>query len=94
MQHDLTFGETVREARINAKISLRKLAGWLEITPTYLSKIERNEMRPPAEDVINRIAHYLKYNSDDLMCLAGKIPSDILDLLYGNIELWQILRNN
>ena len=30
------FGETIREARKQAKISLRKFAVMIEVTPTYV----------------------------------------------------------
>ena len=86
------FGETIREARKQAKISLRKFAVMIEVTPTYVSKIERTEAPPPAEPVIARMAIVLNYDFDELMALTGKIPSDILKLLEGNIELWAALR--
>jgi transcriptional regulator with XRE-family HTH domain len=87
-----TFGETIREARKQAKISLRKFAVLIEVTPTYVSKIERTEALPPAEAIIARMAIVLNYDFDELMSLANKIPSDILQLLQNNIELWAALR--
>lgn len=50
-------------------------------TPTYISKIERDELPPPAEEIIREMARILKQDMDDMITLAGKIPSDLPDII-------------
>lgn len=45
--------------------------------PTYLSKIERGENPPPAADKVEAIAQLLGVDSDQLVAMAGKIPTDL-----------------
>jgi HTH-type transcriptional regulator, competence development regulator len=54
------------------------------ISPTYLSKIERDEFPPPAERTICRIAELLDQNSDEFLALAGKIASDLRAIIRGH----------
>jgi transcriptional regulator with XRE-family HTH domain len=61
--------------------SLRKLAGRVGIEPSYLSKIERGEQPPPGEEAIRRIATEMGEDSDTLLALAGKVSSDLLDII-------------
>lgn len=39
----MTFGDTVRDARMREKITLRKFAEMVGVSPTYISQIERDE---------------------------------------------------
>ena len=62
-------------------MSLRGLARLIEVEPAYLSKIEREIFPPPSEALIVKIAGHLGEDPDRLLALAGKIPSDIKDLI-------------
>ena len=46
------FGEFVRREREAKEIGLREMAKMIGVSPTYLSKIERDEFPPPAEDKV------------------------------------------
>jgi transcriptional regulator with XRE-family HTH domain len=81
MNHNLKFGKKLRELRNKASLSLRELAGTAEIDFTYLSKIENGVLPPPSEKVIIRLAESLRTDRDDLLTLAGRIPSDITEIL-------------
>ncbi|MBI3986142.1 MAG: helix-turn-helix domain-containing protein [Lentisphaerae bacterium] len=77
-----TFGCFVRERREtllreNADYSLRKVAGRIQVEPSYVSKIERDQVAPPSEETIIRLAKDLKEDSDVLLALAGKVSSDL-----------------
>lgn len=77
----MSFGEYVKLVRMSKGISIRGIARELQINATYISKVEREEMPPPAEDVITRLATVLELDKDDLMIMAGRIPSDILEAI-------------
>jgi len=78
------FGPTIRSLRTERGISLRKFAARIGITPTYLSKIEREEVPPPAEDKIQLMAKEMGQNPDELLALAGRVAADIPKLVQKN----------
>lgn len=76
------FGQRVRRLRESKGLGLRETAKKLSISAAYLSRIETSEERtPPAEKVIKDIANLLEDNFDELMRLAGRIPSDVKDYI-------------
>jgi transcriptional regulator with XRE-family HTH domain len=72
-----SFGEFIREQREARKISLRKFAERVDLSPTFVSKMERGEMLPPSEDKIKAIAEALGQDPDEMLALAGKVSSDL-----------------
>ena len=86
MSDALDFGETLRARRLeqvenDPTFSLRKVAERVGIEPSYLSKIERGEEPPPGEQTIRRLAEELGENPDALLALAGKVSSDLLEII-------------
>ena len=71
------FGTVVRELREEKGFGLRQFAKMIGVSATYLSKIERDELPPPAEDRVKEIARLLDQDPDDLLALAGKVASDL-----------------
>ena len=63
------------------------------VSPTYLSKVERDEFPPPAEDKVKAIARILDCDADDLLARAGRVSSDITDIIKRHpVELAALLR--
>ena len=77
----MKFGPHVREKREARAITLRGLARLIEVEPAYLSKIEREIFPPPSEALIVKIAGHLGEDPDRLLAMAGKIPSDVRDMI-------------
>jgi transcriptional regulator with XRE-family HTH domain len=77
----MKFGPHIREIREAESIGLRELARLIEVEPAYLSKIEREIFPPPSEMLIVKIAGHLGEDPDRLLALAGKIPSDVKDMI-------------
>jgi HTH-type transcriptional regulator, competence development regulator len=86
--HKMSYRETVRAERTRQGISLRELAKRLDITPTYLSKIERMEFAPPAEDKIKETARILRLDPDILLAQAGKVDSEVLKIITDNPQVF------
>jgi transcriptional regulator with XRE-family HTH domain len=87
------FGKFVRQKREAKQIGLREMARMIRVSPTYLSKIERDEFPPPAEDKIKAIADILNLDADNLLRLADKVPSDLTEIIkYGSPTMIQALR--
>ncbi len=92
------FGPTVRRLREKRRktdraFSLRKFAPAVGMSPTYLSKVERGDVPPPAEEKIRAIAELLEVDAEELVALAGRLPRDVIDLLHYRPQvLWPLLR--
>jgi transcriptional regulator with XRE-family HTH domain len=81
-----SFGKFLRERRMiraaeNRGFSVRQLAERVGIEPSYLSKIERGQQPPPGEETIRRIATELGENPDMLLALAGKVSTDLIQII-------------
>jgi HTH-type transcriptional regulator, competence development regulator len=89
----MKFGPHIRETREARAITLRGLARLLEVEPAYLSKIEREIFAPPSESLIMKIAAHLDEDPDQLLALAGKIPSDVKEaIIHSNGKLAKKVR--
>jgi transcriptional regulator with XRE-family HTH domain len=89
------FGAFIRRQReaLDPKVGLRDMAKMIGASPTYLSKVERDEFPPPAEDKVRKIAQIIKCDSDDLLARAGRVSSDISDIIKRHpVELAALLR--
>jgi transcriptional regulator with XRE-family HTH domain len=87
------FGALVRREREGKEIGLREMAKMIGVSPTYLSKIERDEFPPPAEDRVRAIAQVIGCDADDLLARAGRVSSDITDIIKRHpVELAALLR--
>jgi transcriptional regulator with XRE-family HTH domain len=87
------FGAFVRRERERKGIGLREMAKLIGVSPTYLSKIERDEYAPPAEDKVQAIAEILDWDPDELLARAGRVASDITDTIKRRpVELAGLLR--
>src|SRR5437773_12487807 len=87
------FGEFVRREPEAKEIGLREMAKKIGVSPTYLSKVERDEFPPPAEDKVRAIANIIKCDTDDLLARAGRVSTDITDIIKRDpVELAALLR--
>ncbi len=91
MEEVKRFGAKLRELRLRAGLTLRELAARVNVDFTYLSKIENGALPPPSERVILQLAEALNADKDELITLAGRIPSDISEMLK-NREALKLLR--
>ena len=77
----MEFGDKIKELREKQGFSQRQLAIQLDITPTYMSKIERGEFSPPSETVIKKMSKILKCDSDTLLSYADKIDQELISII-------------
>jgi transcriptional regulator with XRE-family HTH domain len=78
---DGSFGATVRRLREERKIGLRKFAEMVGMSPTYLSKVERDDFNPPSEEKVRAIAQALGQDADELLALAGRVSADLANII-------------
>ena len=69
------FGAFIRREREGKEIGLREMAKMIGVTPTYLSKVERDEFLPLAEDKVRAIAGIIGCDTDDLLARAGRVSN-------------------
>jgi transcriptional regulator with XRE-family HTH domain len=88
-----TFGALMRRLRTEKDIGLREFAKMIGVSPTYVSKVERDEFPPPVEEKVKAIARILECDPDDLLARAGRVSSDVADIIKRNpVELAALLR--
>ena len=87
------FGAFIRREREAKEFGLREMAKMIGVSPTYLSKVERDEFPPPAEDKVKAIAKIIDCDADDLMARAGRVSTDISDIIKRHpVQLAALLR--
>ena len=97
----MDFPQRLRALRREARLSQRGLAERVSVDFTYLSKIENARVEPPSETVLKNIGGVLAEAlgldetelSDELITLAGKIPSDLAETLARNPGAVRFLRS-
>lgn len=80
------FGDFVRDRRTelrraDKRYSLRQVAQRIGIEPAYLSKIERGDLPPPSEATTVRLAREIGEDPDMLLAMAGKVSSDLQEII-------------
>lgn len=80
------FGNYARQLReqrreVNRRYSIRQTAHRIGVEPAYLSKVERGDVSPPSEETIRRLAADLGEDADLLLGLAGKVASDLREII-------------
>lgn len=86
------FGETIRELRVAQNLGLRETATKVNISPTYLSRIERGKEYPPRPEVIKELAHVLAADPDVLFRLSSSTDPEIVSFLHDQPAVMNLLR--
>ena len=87
------FGAFIRRKREEKEFGLREMAKKVGISPTYLSKCERDEFPPPSEDRVREIAKILGCDVDELLARAGRVSSDVAEIIKRHpVQLAALLR--
>lgn len=73
----MAFGAFIRTRRVELGIGLNDMAGRLDVSPAYWSRIERDLEKPPRDDLIEKTAAILGVRLDDLFVEAERFPPDM-----------------
>lgn len=76
-----TFGQLLREKRVAKGFSLRKFATLVDVSPTYISQVEQDNIDPPTADRVKRMAELLGENVDEWTALAGRMADDLPEII-------------
>jgi len=78
---EVTFGQKVRELRLEKGLTLRALAEAAGVDFTYLSKIENDKVGYlPGAETIRDLAQALDADAIGLLQLANKLPPELVTL--------------
>jgi transcriptional regulator with XRE-family HTH domain len=88
-----TLGDYLRQKRealaaSDRAFSLRQLAIRCGVTPAYLSRVERDEVAPPGEETLLKLAEELGEDPDALLAMAGKISADLRQAILSRPKLF------
>ena len=88
-----SFGDYVRKRRealreTDEQYSVRQVARRIGVEPSFLSKVERNEVAPPSEPKVVALARALGEDPDVLLAMAGKVSSDLQAAIRKRPELF------
>ena len=93
MRRKPTLGDMLRLSRGEAGYGQRAFADLVGISPAYLSRLENGRIDCiPSEKALKLIAKKLSLDADELLCLAGRIPSDIEKYIVRNPRVLKRLR--
>jgi HTH-type transcriptional regulator, competence development regulator len=71
------FGAFLRKTREASGFGLNELARQAEMSPTFLSLVERGLQPPPGVEKLEALARLLNQQPDEFLGLAGKLPPDL-----------------
>jgi transcriptional regulator with XRE-family HTH domain len=69
------LGDFIRDQRLRAEMSLRRLSELSGISNPYLSQIERG-LRKPSADILQQLAKALEVSAETLYVQAGMLDAD------------------
>lgn len=65
-----SFGTLLRDKRVAARKSLREFARAMNLSATYVSRVERGELPPLGMDRLRSAAAFIGCDVDELLCAA------------------------
>lgn len=87
-----SFGMFLRAQRIEAGLGLRELARLIEKSPGYLSDVELDNVPPPSEETIVRIAAALTVDKKALLSMARKVDPELAQYVVDQPQAADFLR--
>ncbi|NER33170.1 MAG: helix-turn-helix transcriptional regulator [Oscillatoria sp. SIO1A7] len=82
-----TFGTVIAQARDSKGYSQTQLAKFLKVSPTYMSKLEKDRTNyAPKEGFIRLLAQQIDLDEEELIVLAGRLPQKYEAFLKQNYK--------
>lgn len=78
------FGQEIARLRAAKGLSQRKLAELVELSPGFMSRLERGLFSPPSDDKIIALAAILGVDRDALLAKAGRASKDLEERIVEN----------
>ena len=88
----MSFGSVVRSRRQGLEISLTDFAERVGVSPAYWSRLERDQEKPPRDELIEKAAAILGVRMDELFIEAERLPPDMRKDIATVIQAYRRLR--
>jgi transcriptional regulator with XRE-family HTH domain len=82
----VTLGERIRKERKAAGLSQRDLAQRVGVSFPHISKVEADK-EPASPELLTRIAQEVGIEPDELLLLAGRVPSELSEVVVNKHTL-------
>jgi len=69
-----TFGEWLRRKREAAGLGVRQLGQYADVSPSYISRLQKGQSEMPSPLVLQKIAKVLNVTEEEIMVAAGYLP--------------------
>jgi HTH-type transcriptional regulator, competence development regulator len=76
-EENMSFGRYIRREREARALTLIDLAAQLDISPPYLSRIERDRENIPPDHLLTALSGALGIPEDTLFAMARRLPPDL-----------------
>ena len=76
-----TLGNFIRRERMAQGIGLREMARLIGVSSTFVQKVETKNWKPGEEKLL-RISQVLECDPDHLLKLAGKIATNLQNIIF------------
>jgi len=87
-----TFGQRIQRLRRERNLTQRQVASELGLDFTYLSKLENGRGEAPGEETVRKLAAILQTDEEELLALAGKVPTELRERAQRDVEFARFLR--
>jgi len=90
----MRFGDRVRELRKLRGLTQQKLSERLEVSLSYVSKVENERLNAgdyPSENFVHKLAEALDTDEDELLLLTDRVPVAILKRIQQRPEVFREL---
>lgn len=71
----MELSSEIRRRREVAGLTLRSMAERVQVSPAYLSRVERGKV-PPSDALVMTVARALGADAEELLLLAGRVPAN------------------
>lgn len=84
---DSNIGAMIKIARTEMKLGVREAARQMNISPTYLSRMENGFELRPSDEIIARLSDVLKLDAKTLYLMSQRIPKCVIERVSNDPEL-------
>lgn len=91
-QYSIRIGKNIRQARLDAGLTLEELAKAVEIEYTQISKIERGRFKKPAKNVQKLCKYFdISWNENELSRDLPELAKRLETIAHGSIKMQQVI---
>jgi transcriptional regulator with XRE-family HTH domain len=81
LRHDVVLRLAQTECGNEQRLVDKQKVHETDSRPVIATRVERGEFKPPTEEKVRAIAKALGQDADELLALAGRVASDLTDII-------------